>query len=77
MSLRHNDSGTVKRLDPVYKHGPIVLFKDVRPHLKDIVRPKPQEVAVERSVMQSAQRQSVSDERFSGWLRVCDDMSRV
>lgn len=54
-----------------------MLFKDVRSHLKDIVRPESQEVAVEGCVMQGTQRQSISDERFSGRFRVCDDMGSI
>ncbi len=69
---RYDDPATVERLERVNERRPVMLFENISADLEHVIRAEPQEVAIERCVMQRTQGDPVSDKWLSGWFRVGD-----
>jgi hypothetical protein len=67
----------MKPLDRVFQGWPISLFEDICPYFDDIIRPKPDEKLVEGGMMKITEGNTVWDDRFTGRLRVRNNMRRV
>ena len=67
----------VQRLDAVHERGSILLFQDVGTHLDHVVRPDSEKVAIERGMVQLAERQAVLYHRRTLRLGVGHDVRRV
>lgn len=64
-------------LKSMQKHWAIPFFEDVSAHFDDEIRPHADQLLIEGSVMELAERERVGDFRFSRWIRVRNDMRRV
>ena len=64
----------MESLKSVNQHRPVLFIEDILANLHDIVWPDPNQVRVERGVMQRAQRKAVRDHRHAERIRVRKDM---
>jgi hypothetical protein len=67
----------LKSLKSVKEHRPVSLAKDIHSDLHDEIWPYPQNVRVERSVMQLAKRETVRNDGLAPRVCVGQDMGRV
>lgn len=65
----------MESLKSVNQHRPVLLIEDILADLHDVVWPDPNQVRVERGMMQRAQRKAVRDRRHAEWIRVWKDVS--
>ena len=75
--VRNRDGRPVESLQAVTEHGAVDFAKDVLANLNDEVGSDPDEVGIERCVMQLAQRDPVRDHRVATRLAVGDDVRSV
>src|SRR5437773_9173200 len=64
----------MQALDSVSQCRPIGLMQYVVANLNHVVRAQPDEEPVERTVMERAQGETVSDHGFALWVRVWDNV---
>lgn len=67
----------MRLLDPVDQDGPVLFTEHVRANLDDEIGPDAEEVRVERSVVELAERQPVGDDRVTPWMAIPQDASGV
>jgi len=65
---------TVKALQAVLQHRSVRFFEDVVPEFDDTVGPNAEDVRVERSVVQAAQRETVRNDWEPLWMAVRQDV---
>jgi hypothetical protein len=61
----------------VTEHRSVGLLEDVLANLDDEIRTNPDDVAVEGSVMQLAQRDAVGNDGITAWLPVRNDVGSI
>src|SRR5262249_13332634 len=61
-------------LKTMLQHQSVNLIQDIHAHFHRVVRCDADDVAIERGMMQLAERQSVRNPRVAFWISVGDDM---
>jgi hypothetical protein len=64
LQARHYQSRAVESLETVEQHRSVALVPHILAHVNDGVRPDPEQVRVERGVVQAAQRHTVLNRRL-------------
>jgi hypothetical protein len=77
LSGRHEQLRAMKTLEAMDKHRPVDLFEHVPPQLNDVIRPDPQDIMVERGMMQPTQREAIRDEWLGSRIEIRKDVSRL
>jgi hypothetical protein len=62
--MRNDEAGTLEALEAVLQHWPVHLFKNIQSNLNGQVWTDPEDVLIERRVMQLAERQAIGYDWF-------------
>jgi len=67
----------VQSLNSVYERRPIPLVQYVRTDLDHEIWPHADEIAIKRCMVKTTQRQTISYDWLSAWLRIRNDMGCI